>query len=186
MRQATITLFFFIICVSTTLAQGKYQSSPDAFKSENYTKAEYPLYPKVERIDNVTYKFGKRVIKVSAKEEQFHKIFEKGIFNPDVIFGTVSAKYSKNESKASSKKGKTFHDIFNNPNISVSYFDSLEKLDPNPKKKRFIFWVSREGMLNPTEYYLELYNGEAKKDTSWDEFVENAKMSFFKMGTIII
>jgi hypothetical protein len=62
----------------------------------------------------------------------------------------------------------------------------LKKLNPNPQTKRFIFWLFRIGIANPTEYYFELYNENATKRTSFEEFIENARMTFFYAGTIII
>lgn len=62
----------------------------------------------------------------------------------------------------------------------------MEKLNPNPQTKRFIFWVFRIGAANPTEYYFELYNKNATKETSIEEFIENARMTFYYKGTLII
>jgi hypothetical protein len=44
----------------------------------------------------------------------------------------------------------------------------------------------RIGVANPTEYYIELYNEKAKKETELDEFIKNSKMSFYYKGTLII
>ena len=42
------------------------------------------------------------------------------------------------------------------------------------------------GVANPTEYYIELFNDKATKETELDEFIENSKMSFYYIGTLII
>ena len=41
-------------------------------------------------------------------------------------------------------------------------------------------------MMNPTEYFFELYNKQATKNTPLEEFLENAVMTFYYQGTIII
>ncbi len=69
---------------------------------------------------------------------------------------------------------------------STCCVEEMEKLNPNPQTKRFIFWVFRIGAANPTEYYFELYNKNATKETSIEEFIENARMTFYYKGTLII
>ena len=73
-----------------------------------------------------------------------------------------------------------------NDSLYISSVEELERLNPNRKTKRFKFWLFRLGRANPQECYFELFNSKATKNTTWEEFLENAEMTFYYAGTIII
>lgn len=42
------------------------------------------------------------------------------------------------------------------------------------------------GLANPSEYYFELQNENADENTSNKDFINGAKLTFLKFGTIVI
>ena len=165
----------------------KYQFATEVFNSDEYLKGNYDrFYEQIKLIDSNTYQFGDKTLIVMDINPDLRKLFEKGVFNPNVIFGKETIKKSQSEIKTLNQSQKILFNHNRNDSITISSFEQLEKLNPNPKTKRFKFWVWRIGFANPTEYYIEFYNEKATKETEWNEFVENSKMSFYYKGTIII
>jgi len=79
-------------------------------------------------------------------------------------------------------------------NLTISIIDELVLLNPNPRTKRYKFWIYKTATensfflisLNPSEYYFELQNENANKNTINEDFINGAKLTFLKFGTIII
>ena len=42
------------------------------------------------------------------------------------------------------------------------------------------------GLANPNEYYFELQNEDADENRTNEDFINGAKLTFLKFGTIII
>ncbi|KFC22055.1 hypothetical protein IO89_08825 [Epilithonimonas lactis] len=67
-------------------------------------------------------------------------------------------------------------------------------LNPNPRTKRYKFWIYNSsknnslmvGLANPSEYYFELQNENSDENTTNEDFINGAKLTFLKFGTIII
>lgn len=169
------------------LAHPKYRFAIEVFKSEKYQKNDYEKYSKqVNVIENGYYNFGDKSLKVSLEDNKYEKIFSLGIFNPDIIFGEETSKKSKAELDTLTQNQKTFYNLTRNDSLSICCFEELERLNPNYQTKRFKFWLFRIGVANPTEYYIEFHNEKAVKETAIEEFIENAKMTFYYQGTLII
>jgi hypothetical protein len=180
-----ILLTFILInfAVNQHFGQSENRFAKEVFRM-SYRETIYPKYTgKIETVGNVL-KFGDKVIKF--EDNKFSAVFEKGVFNPDVIFGKETTKYLKSKVDSLSPNQKMFFNLTRNDSLYICCVDELTELNPNLKTKRFKFWLFRIGIMNPTEYYLEFYNYEATKETSVDELFENAIMTFFYAGTIII
>ena len=147
---------------------------------------------KIEHISPNVYKFGDKVLTVKTATP-LKKIFEKGIFNPDVIFGEETTIKSKAEIDALSETEKVFFDMSRNDSLVISFFKSQNfgptsqrvKQVSTPQRKWFKFWVFKRGISNPSEYIVELYNDKATKETTMEEFIEDSKMRF-RFNTIIL
>ena len=146
----------------------------------NYKKTEYDKFNGVITkkdslfqfigIDSLTYfekysvfQFGeKQSIVFIDENSDYQLIFEKGLLHP-AIFGLEKVK--------------------------VGYIKELCFLSNNPKIKRFSF---QEYCQEPYSVhcsricYFELTNETATKKTNWNSFLENAKLTFLKAGSIII
>ncbi len=141
----------------------------------------------IKIINESTFKFGEKTLSITNTDKSLLKIFKEGIFNPDIVFGSETSKpLTQNQIDTMSTSEKVFYNMDRNDSFNISSVKELVKLNPNYKTKRFVLWLFSPGRLNPTEYYFEIYNDKANKKSSLNEFLENAKMTFFYKGTIII
>ena len=174
--------------IGSALTQSFAQNENNRFAKEvfqkNYKKAKYPKYEgEINTVGNILI-FGNKNIKF--EDDKFKSVYSKGIFNPDVVFGEETTKYSKIKIDSLSANQKVFFNLTRNDSLYICCVDELTELNPNAKTKRFKFWLFRIGIANPTEYYFELFNERADEHTSIEEFIEGAIMTFYYAGTIII
>ena len=165
----------------------KYRFAKEAFKSENYKYQDYPKYDnEIIKLENNTYQFGDKFLTIELEKSVYENIFKLGIFNPDIVFGKETTKKTKAELDSLNQNQRVIYNLIRNDSLTICCFEELEKLNPNSQTKRFKFWLFNVGLLNPTEYYIELFNKNATKETSIDEFIENSRMTFFFKGTVIL
>jgi hypothetical protein len=177
----------FFHCFGQADNEVKYQFAKDVFNSKEYVKGNYDRFSgRIDSIDSNTFKLGEKILIIESGNNELIKLIEIGVFNTDEIFGKETTKKTKAEIDSLSQNQKVFFNMIRNDSLAICCFESLEKLNPNPQTKRFKFWVMKIGVANPTEYYIELYNDKATKETELDEFIENSKMSFYYKGTLII
>lgn len=188
--KTTPTIIFLLTLTNIfgqNLADPKYRFAIEVFKSEKYRKNDYEKYSKqVNVVGNSYYNFGDKSLKISLENSKYEKFFSLGIFNPDIIFGEETSKKSKAELDTLTQNQIVFYNLTRNDSLSICCFEELEILNPNYQTKRFKFWLFRVGVVNPTEYYVEFQNEKATKGITIDEFIENAKMTFYYHGTLII
>ena len=174
---SSLMLLFFIKGKGQTedINSGKYYSAKEHFETQ-YIKQGYSRYLKSQiKIEN-----NKVIINVV-----YHIEFPENLDNKfKLILGS----------------GLLYPMVINrSPMVKISMMDELPLLDINPKTKRFKFWVFRNnetlqnGIVekigdssNPEEYYFELYNENADTNTSFNDFVEGAKLTYIGYGGIII
>ncbi|WP_223608114.1 hypothetical protein [Chryseobacterium sp. OSA05B] len=155
---------------------GKYHAAKEHFETQ-YKKQEYPTYlrsqVKMEK-DRVVIDVVKVIEFPKYLDEKLKLIFENGLLDPMRING--------------------------NPVLKIVSMDELPLLSTNSQTKRFKFWIFPQnnnakkdsveyvlrGKVNPDEYYFELRNENADENTSFKEFVEGAKLTYFAYGGIII
>ena len=177
----------FFYSFGQTKNDTKYRFAIEVFNSKEYEKGNYDRFSEqIDSIDSNTYRFRDKFLKIESGNAELRKLIKCGIFNPDVIFGKVTTKKSKAEIDSLSPNQKVFFNLTRNDSLAICCFEELIKLNPNPQTKRFKFWVFRKGVANPTEYYIELFYDKATKETEWDKFFENSKMSYYYKGTLII
>jgi len=165
----------------------KYRFTKEVFNSNQYKKSNYPRFQQnIQLVGENNYQFGEKIITVTIENKSYEMLFKKGIFNPDVVFGKETITRSNSQLDTLSQIQKIMYNQVRNDSLSICCFEELEKLNPNPQTKRFKFWLFRIGTANPTEYYIEFHNKKATKETSIEEFIENAKMTFYYEDGIII
>lgn len=66
-------------------------------------------------------------------------------------------------------------------------------LNPDSQTKRFKFWgispkdeTAEVALMNPIEYYFEIQNESATENTSFEDLVNGATLTFLKRGGIIL
>jgi len=190
MKNLLVILLFTINLTSTfgqNRSEEKYRFAKEVFNSSKYKKGNYPRFQQnIQLVGENSYQFGEKNITVSIENKSYEILFKKGIFNPDVVFGKETIKKSNSQLDTLTQTQKIIYNQVRNDSLSICCFEELEKLNPNPQTKRFKFWLLRIGTVNPTEYYIEFHNKKATKETSIEEFIENAKMTFYYQGGIII
>jgi hypothetical protein len=164
-----------------------YRNAKEIVDSKHYKKNNYSRFDKeIIILESEVYQYGEKYLKISLENKEYENIFKKGIFNPDVVFGDKTTNKIKAELDTLLQDQKTFYNLVRNDSISICCVEELRKLNPNPQTKRFIFWLFRIGVVNPTEYYFELYNKDATLETSVEDFIENSNMIFYFKGTLIM
>ncbi|MGE8552520.1 MAG: hypothetical protein ACN6OB_01135 [Chryseobacterium jejuense] len=175
---ALLVLFLFIKGKgqAENINSGKYHPAKEHFETK-YIKQEYSKYPKSQ----ITIEKDKVIINVINSIEfpenldnRFKLLLGSGLLNPMIINGS--------------------------PIIKILAMDELPLLNVNPQTKRFKFWIFRTNEFleneiskallinsaNPNEYYFELYNENADTNTSFNDFIEGAKLTYLGYGGIII
>ncbi len=187
----TLLTIVLTVCFNHLFGQNsednKYNLPTGVFKSGIYKAERHPKFDgEIQRVGNTYYKFGDKKLKICLEDTTMLTIFQKDIFNPDVIFGAETTHKEQSELDTMSKNQRVFYNLVRNDSLSICCFEQLEMLNPNAQTKRFKFWVFRIGVSNPTEYYLEFQNDKATKATSLKEFLEHAIMTFYHKGSLII
>lgn len=190
MRTIVIPILFGLCCFNCfgqSINETKYRHAKNVFNSTEYVKGSYDrFYGQIIPIDSNTFKIGEKVLEINSENKVLKQLILLGIFNVDIIFGKNTSIKSKAEIDSLDVAQKVFYNISRNDSLSICCFEELDKLNPNPQTKRFKFWVMSSGASNLTEYYIELYNEKAIKETEMDEFIKNSKMSFYYKGTLIL
>ncbi|MFA7687780.1 MAG: hypothetical protein WCY25_07935 [Moheibacter sp.] len=167
-----VSIFLLFIFFNYSFGQDLPSS---VFKYEYKRKVHFRYQKEIIKNDIDEYLFGERVIYVENKNsELLTKLIESGVFNPDEIFGKELVKVDTIK-KSSDGYSITIEKF---DTISVCCLKELGILNPDIKTKRFIFLVAVSDVVNPYEFYFELYNENATKETTIEEFIQNSKMTF--------
>jgi DKNYY family len=126
---------------------------------EQYEPQEYPKYSgfPIRFIGNVI-EYGSAISQVNYTTPALRSIFTSGLFYPQLIGHT---------------------------NVNANNLQELEFIS-TPQVKRYRFWLSRDGFMNPKVYFFELQNPNATENTATEDFIKGAKLTFVKEGWIII
>jgi hypothetical protein len=188
MKAILTSLLLLNICTIVTYGQNsKYDFAKGVFKRE-YRKGNFEKFSgRVEVINENTFRYGDKVLTVHTEDERLIAIFSKGIFHPDIIVGKQTTKsLTKSQLDTMSTDAQVFYNLIRNDSTTIGDVEQLEKLNPNPKTKRFVFWLYNRAMANPIECYFELYNGKGTKEMTIEEFISNSKLTFYHRGTLIL
>lgn len=138
-------------------------------------------------VNGSVYTFGNENITISEEVENYNLIFKNGLLYPGIFNGNVNTKIlNESEVKELTEQQRVLYNLGRTDNIIISAFEECKFLNSNFKQRRFKFWLTRQGMLNPTVYFLELTNEKANRRTSLQSFLQDAKLTFFKEGWIVL
>ena len=164
--KTSLRIVFFLLSFGKLSAQienlnsGKYRFSKEVFEKK-YTKQNFEKFNgKINILEDNSIQFDEKKLILENINDEYKTIFTNGILYPNIIT-------ENNESR-------------------IIYFNELKGLNPNPKIKRFVFWLHRIGIANPTECYFELENDQATDKTTLIDFIQNSKLTFYYRGTLII
>ena len=158
------------------------------------------IFGQTEDIDSGKYHPAKEVFEKYYKKQE-HSKFSKNqiqIENNKVLLGGIKSIEFSDKSSETTKlilyNGLLDPYLINGSfNLTISIIDELVLLSPNPRTKRYKFWIYNSsknsllvGLANPSEYYFELQNENADENTSNKDFINGAELTFLKFGTIVI
>lgn len=186
----TLIIILFSVNFSYLFGQSINDSNLNLSKRQpfdlNY-KSDYGNFKKnISYNGNNYYKFGDKVLNISIDDSTLLIIFKKGILNPDIIFGEQTTHKDRQELDTLSQFQKTIYNLVRNDSLSICCFRQVNISNKDPKTKRYTFWVFRIGIANPTEYIIQLFNNDAKHETTLEDFLENSIMTYFNKGSLII
>jgi hypothetical protein len=166
--------------------QEKYWATE--FFKKNYQKTSFKAYTKnIEKKDSITFVYGDQTLKVFLVDQTLESLFSKGIFYPQLINGfELPPKKTATELAKLSENERVFYEAFRGDLLSISNIKELPNASDSTKVKRFQCWVSRPKMANPQVYLFELTNEKATQKTTLKMFIENATLTFFKAGWVVI
>jgi hypothetical protein len=174
LNKFIILLFLLLISINVfsqidSLNTGKYSSARKIFEKD-YIVSAYSKFSKSQiKVENnkVIFSGLKSIEFPNNSDTRTKLIIESGLLDP--------------------------YDNDRSYNLNISFIDDLSLLNPNPQTKRFSFWILYFGnknpllnSVNPTVFYFELQNENATRKTSFEDFVEGAKLTFLKNGGIIL
>lgn len=188
MKAILTAILITATCFTYTFAQNsKYHFAKQAFK-KHYKKQSFGRFNgQVVQVMENTFRYGDKVLIVEADNRRLLAIFRTGIFHPDIINNRPATKpLTKVQLDTLTATEQVLYNMGRNDSTTIGSLEQLEKLNPNSKTKRFVFWLFNMGVMNPTECYFELYNEKGTAGMPIEEFIKNSKLTFYYRGTIII
>jgi len=158
--------------------QEKYWTS-EKFRTE-YKKESYNRYfGPITVLNKTTYKYNTQIFIVTEPSKAIRQMFTLGILYPSLIALAGSGdSLTDGQSK--------FKNPFQSDTIGISNIEELTYLQISPQVKRFNCWVRLSGLANPLVYLFELTNEHATQQTSIEDFIKGASLTFFRQGWVII
>jgi len=158
------------------------------------------IFGQTENINSGKYHPAKEIFETKYEEKNYIKIPNSQIKveKHRIIFNNVRTTAFDNDIDVKAKLILSNgllnpYDIIGSFNLRISAITELPLLNPNFKTKRYKFWIfsiaenSDDVILaNPVESYFELQNENAESNTSFEEFISNAKLTFLSKGEIIL
>lgn len=188
MKTLLTTTLLITTCLIHTFGQNsKYDFARGVFKTE-YKKQRFEKFGgRVEQVNKNTFRFGDKVVVANAEDVRLMTIFANGIFYPDIIDNRPATKpLTKAQKDKLTESEQLFYNLSRNDSTRIGSLEELERLNPDARTKRFVFWLYQKGMINPTECYIELYNDKGTKSMAMEEFIKNSRLTFYYRGTIIL
>jgi hypothetical protein len=163
--------------------QGEQEAywAKELFES-SYAKQEFPLFKgTINAKEQKYFAFNGQVLIVSTNAAELKSIFSKGIFYPQIITGNC-AKHKPDSLETPSKIAA----LISCDSLTISSIEELAFLNTSITQKRFRFLLWRKGLANPQLCFMELTNDKAKEGMTLADFVRNARLTFYKAGSILI
>lgn len=172
-------MFLFVSKIAAQkedINSGKYHPAKEHFETE-YQFQDYFKFSKSQiQIDSnkVILDKLKSITYPKDIDNKLKVIFENGLLDPMKIIGF--------------------------PHLIISAIDELSLLNPNPQTKRFSIIVFKHNIpttgndlidklnagLNPDIYFFEIQNKKADENTSFEDFVKDANLTYLGYGGILL
>ena len=191
----------FVAIILLTFSIGcKSQSKPEKVKNEKITELKPPFNNQGEQEDFWAQEFFKNQYEKQNHDkfsEKISVIVDKEIldgngnhfyFDNKIQFGNRILNIQLSDLKYQSifTSGILYPEVISSDDIRIGALEELTFLSNSNKIKRFRMWISYPKRANPEVYLFELINDKASEKTKWNDFIENAELTFIKNGWIII
>jgi hypothetical protein len=133
-------------------------------------------------IDDHTINYDGLILFLYDCDPVLRKIFETGIFYPGILRAYHSGQIIiKQEAPDSlNQTGKLFWQLLSLDSLQIDIIEQTKVFGDKPITRKFQLLVWRRGVMNPTEYNLELTNEVATKETDLLSFITGSRMTYFK------
>ncbi|MFP9113803.1 hypothetical protein ACLI1A_07655 [Flavobacterium sp. RHBU_3] len=179
MKQLFTLLLLFIFC--SVIAQEERITVPDSWLTEN---------PKFKNQGEQEDFWAWRLFQKEYKVESYERFGgEISNIKNTFFFGKISfltCNYYKPGLEEIFFRGFFYPGLLKAYSLNITDLQELKFLSTSPTIKRFRFWLLRENFANPQVFFFELQNENATIDTSLQDFIKGAKLTFVKEGWIII
>jgi len=159
----------------------KDQAIAEHFKTE-YKKKNYKKFEGKITVKDTQVQFDDKVIYYDKSEKTIASLLKQGLIYPQLLTDYQMQKFLD---ETTDKTQKRFLKLQKDPrasfdvnNVKLVNIKELTFTDPNSKSKRFKI-TFKDNRINSTILYLiELTNKSAKDNTSLDEFITGASLTY--------
>ncbi|WP_426277994.1 hypothetical protein ACN9MN_01360 [Chryseobacterium sp. S-02] len=159
----------------------KDQAIAEHFKTE-YKKKNYKKFEGKITVKDTQVQFDDKVIYYDKSEKAIASLLKQGLIYPQLLTDYQMQKFLD---ETTDKTQKRFLKLQKDPrasfdvnNVKLVNIKELTFTDPNSKSKRFKI-TFKDNRINSTILYLiELTNKSAKDNTSLDEFITGASLTY--------
>ncbi|MCS3528725.1 hypothetical protein [Chryseobacterium sp. JUb7] len=149
----------------------------NAYKKKNYKKFEGKIIVK----DNLV-QFDDKIIFYDKTNPTVKLILQEGLIYPQLLTDYQMNKFIDETTDRTQKRflklQKDPRASFDVNNMRINDIDYLNFLESDPKVKAFNLICKDNKLSGPIQYLIELTNKEANKETSMEDFIKNAKLTF--------
>jgi hypothetical protein len=133
----------------------------------------------VEKGSNFSYRFKDRIVLTYEYSQELEYILLNGLLYPQLITGDSTIKFDP-------EKENSFSRILRNDTLTFGNFKQVDLETKDFKVKRFSFYVSNKGIMNPSLYTLEISNENGEEGTTLSAFYKGAKITFWKFVSVLL
>ena len=175
MKQLFITILLLISLSGLSQnTQGEQEDNwaKTAF-GPGYVKQDIAKYQSPILIKGSTFYFGNQALNVLSTSEDLKGLFSTGLLYPELIIGTCPDSVKQNG-------------LFRCDSLSISNIEEIAFLNHSLTQKRLRFLIWRPGFANPQLCFIEIINEKSTAGMTLIEFINGAKLTFYKLGSILI
>ena len=183
-------LMIFCLCFSVaTFAQKNENLSPKDKKiieqfEKNYKKKSYKRFEGIITVNNNYVSFDKKTVTFDTSEKLIQNILKNGLIYPQLISDYQAEKYREETTDRTQKRfmklQKDWKAAFDIQSLNMSQLQEMKYFKNNIKTKRFKVSSKNSNLPNSVTYFFELTNDNANAQSTIEEFVNGAKLTYFE------
>lgn len=149
--------------------------------SSKYADTLYKKYQElIVKENSHSYRFDDRILVTFDKSVWDDLLIMNGLLYPQLLTGDSTIKHSP------AKNNNVLQNFFQNDTLSIGSIKEVEESPKSYKKKRFMVYILRRGIMTWSLYTFEVTNNIATEKTNVQFFFQNASLTFLKFISILI